>query len=245
MKKFVGKLKESVLNLMFPEDIKCFFCLNELNENSADNTCVECLETLPFIHNPCVKCGVNMDKENMPLCMMCKTHNFDFIQVRSPFIYEDKPLEVVHKLKYNNMKYLSKHMAKYMSYTYGSWGVFADYVTSVPVFKDKEKQRGYNQATLLAKDFCALVGLNFLECLVKTKSTESQTELKVNERFENVKDVFEILPEVKAKIKGKTILIIDDVITTGATINEVSKVLKKAGAKECYALTFAHASLRK
>ena len=245
MKKFVSKLKDSILNLMFPEDIKCFFCLNELNENSENNTCEKCLNNLPFIHNPCIRCGVNMDKENMPLCMLCKTHNYHFIQARSPFVYDGKPLEVVHKLKYNNMKYLSKHMVKYMGETYGKWGVFADFVTSVPMFKDKEKQRGYNQSTMLAKDFCKLVGLNFLECYVKTKNTESQTTLKVNERFENVKDIFEIIPEVKEQIAGKTILIRDDGITTGATVNEISRVLLEAGAKECFALSFAHASLRK
>jgi len=245
MIKFIDKIKNSVLSLMFPEDIKCFFCLNELNENSVDNTCVECLKSLPYILDPCVRCGVNMDKENMPLCMLCTTHKYNFIQARSPFVYEGKPLEVVHKLKYNNMKYLSKHMAKYMGYTYGKWGVFADFVTSVPMFKDKEKKRGYNQATILAKDFCALAGLNYLECCRKIKDTESQTTLNIKERFENVENTFEILPEIKEKIKGKTILIIDDVITTGATVNELSKVLLAAGAKECFALSFAHASLRK
>ncbi len=245
MKTFISKLKDSVLSLMFPEDIKCMFCAGELNENCENNTCEECLQTLPFIVNVCAKCGVNMDKENVPICMVCKTHNYNFIQARAPFVYEDKPLQVVHNLKYNNMKYLSKHMAKYMGATYGKWGVLADFVTSVPMFKAKEKQRGYNQSTMLAKDFCELAGLKYLECCIKTKETESQTALKTEERFNNVKDVFEILPEAKAKINGKTVLVVDDVMTTGATIDEMCRILLKAGAKECFALTFAHASLRK
>ena len=245
MKKFFNKLKESVLNLMFPENIKCFFCLYELNEFEQDNTCENCLQTLPFIKTPCLKCGADIDMSNLPICAVCKRRNYAFSQARSVFVYKDNPLNIVHNLKYNNHKYLSRHMAKYMSYVYGSWGIFPDFVTSVPMFKEKERKRGYNQSTLLAKDFCSITGLEFLECCTKTKNTETQTALSTNARFKNVENVFEILPKEKEKLKGKTILIIDDVITTGATMSEMSRVLLQAGASNCYALSFAHASVPK
>ena len=244
MKQKISKFKDMILDLMFPSGIKCMFCTNELNQNSYNTTCERCLETLPFINNPCERCGSPMGENQQGVCLKCKSNNLNFVQAKSVFEYVDLPLNVVHNLKYNGKKYLTKYIVKYLLDTYSTWNVFADIVTCVPMFEEKERVRGYNQAKLLAEEFSRISKVPFFELCVKSIDTPSQTELDNKERMKNVQDSFEFNRKFKNRIKGKTILIIDDVVTTGATTSEISKVLLKAGAKECYVLSFAHTKLQ-
>ena len=244
MKQKISKLKDKILNLIFPKNIKCMFCAGELNQNSYNSTCEECLEVLPFITNACERCGSQLNENQMGVCLKCKNENYFFTQAKSVFEYVDKPLIAIHNLKYNGKKYLAENMVKYMLDLYAKWNVFADIITFVPMFELKQKARGYNQAQLLAEDFSKKINIPCYELCAKVVDTTSQTELGNKERMKNVEDSFSFKKEYKDLIKGKRILIIDDVITTGATTSEISKVLLKAGAKECYAMSFAHTQLR-
>lgn len=240
----MSKLKDIILNLIYPSGIKCMFCSDELNQNSYNTTCENCIETIPFIKNPCERCGSEMKRNNQGVCFKCKNKNYSFTQAKSVFEYTDKPLIVVHNLKYNEKTYLTKYMVKYLLDVYAKWNVFADIITNVPMFELKEKERGYNQSKLLAEEFSKQTKLPFYELCAKVVNTKSQTDLNTKERMENVLDSFAFKLEFKKQIQGKTILIIDDVITTGATTSEISKMLINAGAKETYVLTFAHTSLQ-
>lgn len=244
MKQKISKIKDKILDLIFPKNIKCMFCAGELNQNSHNATCEDCLEILPFIKNPCERCGSPMNENQKGVCLKCKNTNYFFKQAKSVFEYENLPLKVVHNLKYNGRKYLTEYMVRYMLDIYATWNLFADFVTSVPMFELKEKERGYNQASLLANEFSLQTKVPFYEFCSKSVDTLSQTELNTQERIKNVEGSFDFKPEYKKLIKGKTILIIDDVITTGATTNEIAKVLVNAGAKDCYVLTFAHTKLQ-
>ena len=244
MKQKMSKFKEKILDLIYPKNIKCMFCAGELNQNSYNTTCEDCLEILPFIKNPCERCGSEMNENQTGVCLKCKNTNYNFAQAKSVFEYVDLPLNVVHNLKYNAKKYLAEYMVKYLLDIYATWNLFADFVTCVPMFELKEKVRGYNQAKLLAEEFAKQTKVPFYELCAKVVDTVSQTELDTKQRMENVADSFAVKPEYKTMVKGKTILIIDDVITTGATTSEISKMLLKAGAKECYALSFAHTRLQ-
>ena len=243
MKLKLNKLKEYVSNLMFPNDIKCVFCGEELNQNSHNSTCEECLQNMPFISNPCMRCGSPMNKNQQGVCLKCKSRNLNFIQAKSVFSYDDKPMMVVHKLKYSGKKYLVDSIVQYLSETYGTWNLVADIVTNVPMFPTKEKERGFNQSFLIAKEFSKIVKVPFAELCAKTVDTPSQTTMNTRERLENVKNSFNLKPEFKSQIKNKTILIVDDIITTGATTSEISKVLLENGAKECFVLSFAHTDI--
>ena len=239
----MNKLKDAVLNLVFPKNIKCMFCGEELNQNSYNTTCENCLEILPFISNPCDRCGSPMSENQVGVCFKCKKSNFDFTQAKSVFEYKDNPLVVVHNVKYNAKTYLVEYMVKYLLDSYATWGVFADIVTNIPMFETKEKIRGYNQSKLMAEEFSKVSKIPFFEICAKVVDNVSQTELNTKDRLKNIEDSFAVKREYRNEIKGKTILIIDDVITTGATASELSKVLIEAGAKECYVLSFAHTKL--
>ncbi len=114
-----------------------------------------------------------------------------------------------------------------------------DAVLPVPLYKNRLRQREFNQSALLAKYLAKGIGSTLLiDSLVKMKDTKPQVGLSSNERLKNMKNAFWI--QNKEVVEGKDILLIDDVSTTGATIRECSKVLKKAGAGNIHVLTLAH-----
>ena len=113
-----------------------------------------------------------------------------------------------------------------------------DSIIPVPMSKNKKSRRGYNQTELISKSLAKELGLEYNnKSLVKIKSNQTQSTLTEKERFENVKNVFEV--EHKELIKGKNIILFDDILTTGATIDECSKVLKKNGVNDIVVLTLA------
>lgn len=243
MKNGLKKIKNYLTKLIYPNEIKCIFCGDELNQNAYNSTCENCLKTLPFVDNCCERCGNPLSKENKGVCFACKTANYNFVQARSVFVYKDEVLATVHRFKYHNGKYLFKPLTKFMLDFYATQNLFADCVTFVPMFKKKEKLRGYNQAKLLAEEFCKHTKLPIYDFCEKIVDNTSQTELDFKSRRENVKDTFKFKTELKNEIKDKVILVIDDIFTTGATTNEVCKVLLEKGAKECYVLTLCHTML--
>ena len=165
-----------------------------------------------------------------------------FIQDSEPylrFLMEDD-YKFLLNVKYNGKLYLVEHIIKYLLDIYATWGIFVDIVTNVPMFPTKEKERGYNQSKIIAQEFAKSANISFFETCEKVIDTVSQTTLNTNERLKNVENCYKVKSEIKRKLKNKTVLIIDDVITTGATTNELSRIMLKAGAKTCYVLTFAH-----
>ena len=110
MKQKMKMFGEKILNLMYPKNIKCMFCADELNQNSYNCTCEECLSVIPFIKNSCDKCGSPMNENQQGICIKCKKRNFNFVQAKSVFVYEGLPLKVVHNVKYNECKYLVEYI---------------------------------------------------------------------------------------------------------------------------------------
>jgi len=118
------------------------------------------------------------------------------------------------------------------------WGV--DIIIPVPLFPEKQKKRGFNQASVLAKELARQKDIELIEGqLIKVKRTLPQTSLEASDRRKNLKGAFEVVHD--QRIKGKTVLLVDDVYTTGSTLQECSLVLMKAGTLEVRALTIAQA----
>lgn len=105
-----------------------------------------------------------------------------------------------------------------------------DYIVSVPMHLSKLRKRGYNQSFLLANDLAKITGIDFIkDLLIKVKNTKRQVGLNISKRKTNLKDSFSVKDKYKDIIRGKNILIIDDVFTTGSTINECARILKIYG----------------
>lgn len=240
MSKFI-KFKEFLLNLLYPKHITCIFCDEELNEHAHNDTCTECLASLPFLTDCCLRCGGKLGENNESICLNCKMNNFDFDLARSVFNYEDKIISAIHKYKYSNHRYLFEPFGTYLSKFLASWNIQPDYITSVPLHANREKTRGYNQSKCMAEVVSKNFAIPYVDICEKIVDNKNQASLNIEERRKNVKDAYKTLPNIRKKIKGSTVLLIDDVYTTGSTSSEVARVIKSAGAKVVYVLTLAHA----
>jgi len=216
------------------------FCSHELEEDDDRGTCKYCLEKLPFIVRPCERCGGDRLDSNTGVCFNCKKRNHEFVRAVSVMSYTDKVPKVLHKFKYLGREHYGKHLAKFMAQAFALSGIEVDIVTEVPMYPIREEKRGYNQATILAKEVGEFLGIKYLPLCEKTVDNLSQASLDFKKRQENVKDVYKFDKAYRKEIKGKSVLVVDDIFTTGATTDEISKVLKSAGASAVYVLTFAH-----
>ena len=154
--------------------------------------------------------------------------------------YENVVREKIIKYKFNENSYLYKTFAKIIiknKKVYGFLKLY-DIIISVPMYKIKKSVRGYNQSELLASEIAKQMELSFeKDVLIKIKNTKVQSTLTRTQRVENVKNAFFVTDDTK--IKDKKIILIDDIYTTGSTVNECSKILKRAGAKEICVVTIA------
>ena len=152
--------------------------------------------------------------------------------------YEGTLRAVVHALKYDRRPTIARHLAARMHEAGGEVLSGADLVVAVPLHRSREWARGFNQARELARH----LGLPAVEALVRTRRTPPQAELPAARRHANVRGAFEWRPGVP--VKGLTIVLVDDVSTTGATLNACARPLLDAGAAEVRALTAARAQSR-
>lgn len=149
----------------------------------------------------------------------------------------------IKKLKYKNISGLAPILSDLLiAATNESSFVFGEksLIIPIPLHPLKKYERGFNQSSLIAEQFSKKLGLIYIEeGLCKVKETISQTKLKIAERSLNVKNSFIVNPRYSSELKNKDIILIDDVFTTGATLREGAKVLKKAGARYVYLLAVA------
>ncbi len=231
-------LLNKFLNLLSPDDIKCIVCDAELPKDNRYGLCTACLDKLPKINKACSKCGREIF-DGGKYCFDCKESDFSFDKVYSCLNYEDYVAKLVYNLKYGGGKYLVKYMARVIADKIKEENIEFDILAFVPLNEKRESERGFNQAKLIADEIAKELSCDSQNLLTRTRNTPYQASLNREERLVNLKDAFEIID--KKIIKGRTILIVDDIFTTGTTINECSKILKKVGAKSVIGITFAHA----
>ncbi|MCH5165199.1 MAG: ComF family protein [Clostridiales bacterium] len=219
-----------IIQTLYPDDIKCIVCGREMHGNRY-GLCGDC--KLEINDNYCVRCGRHKVGVG-DYCGTCSDHVLYFDEARSAVNYVGDAKEIVQRLKYGSARYLARPMSQYLLdvLLLSDWDI--DCITFVPLHKKRQRKRGYNQAELLAKELASHVDVPCLKLLEKVRATKNQTNLDRNERMENLRGAFEAVTA-----PPKHVVIIDDVMTTGSTLNECCKTLKKAGATVVYALTFA------
>lgn len=178
-------------------------------------------------------------------CGRCRRGIHQFDLCRSYGLYEHPLREIVHRFKYAKRSRLGKRLAPLL---FAAWQRFpelqsADLIVPLPLHRQRERERGFNQSKILAQYLSRLARRPFeARVLKRTRNTPSQTGLSIRQRRLNVAGAFHVRrPEV---LWGKTCLVIDDVFTTGATLNEVAKTLKASGAGRVFVLTLARVSPR-
>lgn len=224
-------------DLLFPQNLKCVVCGDELNDDGTNGICDNCLRELNFIINPCPTCGDQMENENT-YCLNCKKREHTYFKRhRSVFIYDGTAKRLIISAKLGGKKYLSENMSEFLSSAYKTNRFKCDAITFVPSGVKRIKERGFNIAKLLAENLGKNLNLPVVDTMERLNESH-QINKDYKSRQDNIKNAFKILNNVD--VKNKTILIVDDVYTTGATMNECARILKLAGAKEIFCLTLAH-----
>lgn len=239
----LARVFNPLLNLLYPKNIKCIFCGEELNSNSRYSICEICFHSLKFIDNSCPRCSAPISDNNMGVCFNCKNNNYTFTRSFAILEYDEMMSGLIHRIKYGGVKHAIEPLSNFLVDKLATISENFDYITYVPMFKLREKERGYNQSKILAEYVSTRVNIPLIDIVEKSVDNSNQATLGYADRKENVKDVYTLIKYKRKEIKNKTILIIDDIMTTGATSNEISRLLVSAGAKACFVLVLCHGRL--
>lgn len=229
---------KSLLNLLFPN--KCIICDSYSSQNKI---CGECWGNCSFITKPyCALCSYpfEYDNDENSICGHCIANKPKYDKAISVFKYDKYSKEIIHKFKYNDQLHILDYFIGLML-NMGKEVIYqSDVIIPVPMHKYKLLKRGYNQSALLAMKLSSKLKIKYLpQALIKTDNTIPQAELKKDDRIKNVKNSFKVNPKFQESLKGKSILLVDDVITTGATIDECCRTLRKAAPKNIFVLSIA------
>lgn len=236
LKRALGRAAAAVRDALYPPDITCDICGEELTAQTRYRLCARCTELLPRVgEHICLVCGTPIVDES-DYCIRCQYEESAFAKNRSPLVYDGNARELIHMFKFGGKKYIAQTLGAMMADEFVLRNMSADIATFVPMTHSEEKNRGYNQSELLAREVADRLKLPLLPALVKTKDTASQKKLTGKERAQNLKNAFTCTFN---QIKGRKILLIDDVFTTGATANACAEALLKADAREVSVLTAA------
>jgi len=235
---------DNLLGILYPK--ACLVCKESLAFSSIDElVCGRCWQkikrnTPPFCHS----CGRSLKKENInksicPSCLKIKLH---FDRAFCPCVYEGVIKELIHTFKYNNKDHLGPTLSRLMTEFIREFSLpidFIDLIVPIPLHKIRLREREFNQAELLAK----FIAKEFdkplsADVLRRNRHTKTQTDLDTHERLLNVKDSFSI--NKAQDLKGKNVMLVDDVLTTGATSSEAALALKQSGAHVVFVLTLAN-----
>ncbi|MCL2851484.1 MAG: ComF family protein [Defluviitaleaceae bacterium] len=210
---------DAVLSYVFPP--RCISCAEVLPINYLDRMCGDC-------HGLLERCGNDASGQSFSL-----------------YEYNDTVRHAIHRFKYGLRrdygKYLGALMAEHASEVLPR-GSAVDVVVPVPLHADKLRERGFNQAEILAEAVCERLGLALdASALTRVRSTEHQARLSASERRENMENAFAVRDT--GLVGGKTVLLIDDIYTTGSTVSACTSVLLRAGANRVFSYAFSKATL--
>lgn len=242
------KIKNTILDILFPPIcLNCQIILNntEQTRNDAENyICKKCFNSIQLNSSLfCPVCHLRL-AENKKIC------NHSKYLLAAAGNYNDQIFRnIIHYFKYESFENLTPILAEIL-FKYIKNCLLADKngklkiknftVVPIPLHYRRERQRGFNQSKLLADEISKKIGIQIIECLKRVKNNDPQAKLKNNdEREKNISGCFKIInPEL---IKNKNILLVDDVFTSGATMNEAVKILKENGVRRIIALVVAKA----
>lgn len=233
----IKKIANKTLDLLFPDNIRCLICGSELDDEGM--FCSHCSDINIYNEGKrCAFCDCMIKDENQ-VCNFCRDRKHLFKECVCPLNYNPIVRQTILKFKDDNAKYLAKPFAKLMYERLKQTDWKIDYLVSVPSHKNMIKKRGYNPAELLAEELSILTRLPVYNVLVKNAPSPNQKFMDYENRFKNIQYTMALTS--KDFIKGKNILLVDDVITTCATIDACANLL--VGAKNIYACGVARRNI--
>ncbi|MDH5219135.1 MAG: ComF family protein [Gammaproteobacteria bacterium] len=216
----------------------CFLCGQGVRLEQL--FCQNCSDTLPYLHNSCLRCANPLSGTGGLICGKCQLKSPPIDRTISVFHYENPISHVIQQYKFRERIFLARWLAGYLIERVKSeYERLPDLIMPVPLHPKRLGQRGFNQALELTKVISKQISIKHTPQLCqRTKNTAPQVELPGSERHKNLRGVF----QTSKPLNGEHIALIDDVMTTGSTLNEIAKTLKKAGASRVDAWVIARTS---
>lgn len=224
-----------IIEWLYP--MTCVFC----GKICKEGICDVCRVQIPKIEEPrCKRCGKPIHFAEEEFCYDCKNTRQWYEQGRSLWLHQGRVKQSLYAFKYQNRRVYGSVYGRELAEHFGTllklWEI--DKIIPVPIHKNKRRVRGFNQAEIIAKELGKCTGIPVDTSLViRTRDTTPQKEYGHSERRKNLKNAFEVTS--KKEVYGKNFLIVDDIYTTGTTIQFISKTLIKAGCKKTYFLTIS------
>lgn len=222
---------EEAISFVFPR--RCPVCDEIIQADTY--ICRECRGKLQYVQEPvCKKCGKPLEDERREYCGDCTGKRHFFIQGKAVFEYREGMKVSMYRFKYSNKREYADFYAGEAARIYGDWirRHRIEAIVPIPMYLWKKRRRGYNQAEVFAVRLGKKLRIPVEQGLVKRiRNTTPQKELNDIQRKENLKKAFKIVPNI---VKYKKILLVDDIYTTGSTMDAVTQVLLEAGVKEVY-----------
>ncbi len=232
-----NKWKEDILNILYPPT--CPICGKILRINN-NQICIECKKKITYIQEPiCKKCGKVLLFEEQEYCYDCCKKQHSYTRGLALWIYDENLKKSIYRFKYNNKREYAKVYANEIVLHHKrqikEWN--ADGIIPIPLHKSKMRSRGFNQAEVLAIELSKQLSIPCYSNLIsREKKTLPQKSLNDKQRINNLKNAFKIKQN---DVKLNKIILIDDIYTTGVTIDSVTKVLKQEGINEVYFITIS------
>lgn len=233
MVKYINKLIE----FLFPP--ACPLCDSPVSIHGE--LCADCWMGINWIENPkCLKCGYpfygDFEFEDTPMCPVCAAGKYELDWIRSACVYDDASRNAMLPFKHGGRIKYARFMSRAMIWALRDIDIDADVVMPVPLARRRLFKRGYNQATLLARPIAKAIGIKMDIDSVRRKYRSDMGHKNSKQRYENIRGVFSVVNP--NNVRGKRILLVDDVMTSGATFTEMRRVLIRAGAAAVYGVTF-------
>lgn len=244
LKLIPNDLKETIkllINYIYPRNISCIICDNPIKLNNYYSLCKSCYKEIHFILDGCNKCGkpivnFNLERESLITCNYCYNKTFYFDKVISCIAYNDTSKKLILDYKYKNKTYLCNYICQIMKEKFLLEEIDVDYIVFVPLHKKRLKKRGFNQSEKIANKLSKLIDIPILDCISRVKNTKRLYNMNKKAREKELKNGFKVNDNIYL-LKNKNVILIDDIFTTGSTVNEISKILKINSVNKIYIFT--------
>lgn len=233
------------MEIIFPENLRCISCNDHIDTKNPYSLCKSCYKELGKDTKICRKCGRILGETG--ICFGCEREKYYFDEVYSVFKYNDILHHIIYEFKYGQGTYLAKYLGEIMSDYIKTYQLSFDYILFVPIGKKRFKERGYNQAKLLAQEISDNLNIPIIDCFKRKINTKFLAKLTGIERKREIEGAFEIADNQSLDfLEEKKVIIVDDIFTTGFTVNELAKVLKNCiTVEKTMVLTLGNAKTKK
>ncbi len=236
MNQFNKGIIDFCLELLYSK--RCVACEKVLLKLEKEmGFCKDCAKKIRLVgNNYCMKCGAPLNNAAKEFCISCMENNHIYIQSKAIFRYEGDMKDAMYRFKYSNRRCYGKIFAKHGIKNYGSWikSQNIEAIIPVPMYEPKKKRRGYNQAEVFANALSEELGIPVFDKTVRRiEDTVAMKQLNSLKRKKNLLKSFTV---AKKDVQFKKVLIVDDIYTTGTTMDEVAKALKTGGVEEVYGM---------